>query len=231
MEVYLQKPEQKNISISFELDPFITEWASAQQRFITTITREFRELLPVRPQDFSSNPSNELGESYCKYRIFGGASTIVLNPNTLQLNFVNLNENDDETVIKIIQRSLDILLKDIGGYLRDRFHLTSNWHVQVINNGSAEVYLDQFTLKQSVDAVKTDATVEYQPSIKIILSDKDKNWVLHQSVEKSELLPNSLYVTTYIFVSSPEVATFEDQRQLVERIYDLADQAVGLRYT
>ena len=230
MEVHLQNPEREDLSISFELNPFIAEWASAQQRFITTIAREFSELLSVRPQNFSANLSNELGESHCKYRIFGGASTIVLTPNTMQLNFVSLNENDSEIVIEIIRRSLDVLLKDIGGYTKDRFHLTSNQHVRAVNSESADAYLDQFALKQSTYVVKTDTTVEYRPAVKIILSDKGNNWILHRSVEKSELLDNGLFVTTHIFISSPDVAAFEDQRQLVERINNLADQSVGLKY-
>ena len=214
----------------FDLDPFIIEWGATQTRFIAAITRELSDMLPVRSQDFSISPSTELGDSRCKYRIFGGPGTIVLNPDSLQLNFANLNENDYPVVIEITRRSLDLLLKDIGSYTGNRVSLTFYHHVRTVKSGDADVYLDQFTLKQPADTAKTELEIEYRPSVKIILSDKDKHWVLHRSVEKSELLPDSLFVSTNIFISSPDVKPFDEQRRLVERIYDLANQVVGLEY-
>ena len=183
-------------------------------------------MFSVRALDFSSNPSPELGESWCKYRIFGGASTIVLNPGALQLNFVNLNENDYPTVKEIIQKSKDVLSKAIGGYTRERVSLSSNLHVGTVEKGVADEYLEQFAVKQVADIAKTNSMIQYSPAVKVILSDNSKNavnWVVHRSVEKSEWLPDGLFVTTFIDVSSTGVMSFEDQVQVVERIYDLAD--------
>ena len=230
MEVHLRNPEREDLSISFGLAPFITEWAPAQTRFIAAIVRDLGELGPVRPLDFSSNPSPELGESRCTYRIFGGASTIVLDPETLRLNFTAINENDHQTVTEITCRTLNLLSKDIGGYTKDRVSLTSNRHVETVSEGDAGVYLEQFALKRAADIVKTDSEIEYGPAVKIILSDKENNWVLNRLVEKSGLLPDGLFINTLIFISSPAVTAFEEQKRLIDRIYALADQAVGLNY-
>ena len=230
MKIHIQKPAREDLSINFVLSPFITDWASAQTRFIAAIARELSDVLSVRAMDFSANPSSELGESWCKYRIFGGASTIVLNPGALQLNFVNLSENDYPTVKEIIRRSKGVLSKDIGGYTRERVSLSSNLHVGTVEKGVADVYLEQFAVKQVTEVAKTDSRILYSPAVKVILSDNSKNavnWVVHRSVEKSEWLPDGLFVTTFIDVSSPGVMSFEDQAQLVQRIYGLADQAVG----
>ena len=232
MEIHIQKPAREDLSISFELSPFITDWASAQMRFIAAIARELSGVLPVRAMDFSSNPSSELGESWCKYRIFGGASTIVLNPGALQLNFVNLSENDYPTVKEIIRRSKDVLSKDIGSYTRERVSLSSNLHVGTVEKGVADVYLEQFAVKQVADVAKTNSTIQYRPAVKVILSDNSNNavnWVVYRSVEKSELLPDGLFVTTFIDVSSSGVMSFEDQAQLILLINGLANQAVGQR--
>lgn len=201
-----------------------------QTRFIAALARELNVLFPVRAMDFSSNPSSELGESWCKYRIFGGASTIVLNPGALQLNFVNLSENDYPTVKEIIRRSKDVLSKDIGSYTRERVSLSSNLHVGTVEEGVADVYLEQFAVKQVADVAKTNSTLQYRPAAKVILSensDNAVNWVVYRTVEKSEWLPDGLFVTTFIDVSSPRVMSFEDQARLIQRIYGLADQAVG----
>ena len=164
MEVHLRNPEREDLSISFGLAPFITEWAPAQTRFIAAIVRDLGELGPVRPLDFSSNLSSELGESRCTYRIFGGASTIVLETETLRLNFTAINENDRQTVIEITRRALDLLSKDIGGYTQDRVSLTSDRHVETVSKGAAGAYLEQFALKRATDIVKTDLEIDYRPA-------------------------------------------------------------------
>ena len=232
MNIHIQEPAREDLSVNFVLSPFITDWASAQTRFIAAIARELSDVLSVRAMDFSSNPSPELGESWCKYRIFGGASTIVLNPGALQLNFVNLSENDYPIMKEIFQKSKDVLSIDIGGYTRERVSLTSNLHVGTVEKGVAGVYLEQFAVKQVADVAETNSIIQYSPAVKVILSDNSKNavnWVVHRSVEKSEWLPDGLFVTTFIDVSSPGVMSFEEQAQLVKQLYGLANQAVGLQ--
>ena len=230
MEVHLRKPEREDLSLSFGLAPFITDWIPTQTRFIAAIVRDLGELGPVRPLDFSSNSSPELGESRCTYRIFGGASTIVLDPETLRLNFTAINENDRQTVTEITRRALDLLSKDIGGYTQNRVSLTSNRHVETVNKGAADAYLEQFVLKQTTDIVKTDLEIEYRPAAKIILSDKEHNWALHRLVEKSGVLPDGLFINTLIFISSSGMTAFEEHKRLIDRIYALADQALELNY-
>ena len=233
MEIHILKPTKEDLSIKFDLAPFITDWAGTQAKFIAVIAREFGEFLSVRPQDFHSNLSMELGESWCKYRIFGGTSGIVLNPEALQLDFVSFNESNYPTVLTIIRKSLDVLLKEIGSHRKYSVSLTFNQHVGTVENGIADVYLNQFAWKQPADVVKLNSEIAYKPAVKVILSDnsdEERPWVLHRLVEKSEWLPDGLFVTTIIFVSSPEVTAFDDQHRLVRRIYALADQAVGLRH-
>ena len=230
MEVRLQKPKQEDLSVRFTLAPFITEWVSTQANFITAIAQKFGDWLPVRPQDFSSNPSDNLGEAWCMYRIFGGASTIVLRPDTLELNFVNLNENDRQSVIEIIRRSGSVLQQDIGSYTRCYVSLTSNRHAEIASDGNADLYLNQFALKQAVDMIKTDSDMEYKPAARVILSHKGGDWSVHRLVEKSDSLPDGLFVHTLVFIPSFELAEFDGQIKLLDRIFDLADEAVGLHY-
>ena len=125
-----------------------------------------------------------------------------------------------------------MLSKDIGGYTRERVSLSSNLHVGTVEKGVADVYLEQFAVKQVADVAETNSIIQYSPAVKVILSDNSKNavnWVVHRSVEKSEWLPDGLFVTTFIDVSSPGVMSFEEQAQLVKQLYGLANQAVGLQ--
>ena len=230
MEVRLRKPEREDLLIHFTLTPFIADWASTQTRFIAAIARELGDLLSIRPQDFYTNPSVGLGEVWCKYKISGGASTIVLHPDALRLDFKSVNENDRLTIIEIIRRSVSVLQQDIGSYARCYVSLTSNRHVVTVGDGSVDRYLDQFAWKQPTEIAKTDSDIEYSPAVKIILSNQQEGWYVHRLVEKSSLLPDGLFVNTLIFIPSFELAEFDEQEKLLDRIFDLADEAVGLSY-
>ena len=230
MEIHLQKPERENLSISLELSPFITDWVSARTAFMASVARELGDLLNVRPHDFYTNDSTELGESRCTYRIFGGASTIVLSPGTLHVNFGNIAESDYPTVMEIVQRSMDILSRDLGCYTRDHVSINSNEHLPVVENGSVDTYLAQFEWKNPTDTAAADVEIDYSPAMKIIFSDKQARWSLHRTVERSAVLPDGLFVTTMILIRSTQLTPFDEQRQLWARINDLANRAAGLTY-
>ncbi len=230
MKIQLRKAERQNLSITFELSPFITAWGAAETTFMAAIVRELGDLLSVRPHDFHSNDSSELGESRCTYRIFGGASTIVLSPGTLQLNFGSLTENDYPTVNEIIRQSTDILSRDLGCYGRDQVSINSSEHAPAVNDGAVDTYLAQFAWKEPIDIAAADMQIEYSPAAKITLSDKQGRWSLHRTLEKSAFLANGVFVTTMILIGSQQLTSFDEQRELWVRIDRLGDEAMGLTY-
>ena len=230
MEIQIQKPERENLSISFELSPFITDWVSARTAFMASVARELGDSLNVRPHDFYTNDPTELGESRCTYRIFGGASTIVLRPGTLELNFGSLTESDYPTVTKIVRRSIGILSRDLGCYARDHVSINSNEHVPLVENGVADAYLAQFTWKKPTDTAAADVEIEYSPAARVIFSDKQGRWSLQRTVEKSAFLADGLFLTTMILISSHQLTSFDEQAQLWSRLINLANQAVGLTF-
>ena len=230
MEIQAQKSERQNLSITFELSPFITDWTSAKAVFMAAIARDLGDLLSVRPHDFYSNDSAELGECRCTYRIFGGASTLVLSPGTLQLNFGSLTENDFPTATEIVRQCMDILSRDLGCYARDHVSINSSEHAPAVNSAAVDAYLAQFAWKEPTELAGADAEIEYSPAVTITLSDKQGRWSLHRTVEKSAFLPNGVFVTQTILISSQQLTSFDEQRQLWVRIDTLGDQAVGLTY-
>jgi len=123
-----------------------------------------------------------------------------------------------------------MLQKDIGSYARCYVSLTSNRHVVMVGDGSVDRFLNQFALQKTADMVKTDSNLEYSPTVKVILSDKGGGWSVHRLVEKSSLLPDGLFVNTLVFIPSFELAEFDEQKNLLDRIFDLSDKAVGLSY-
>ena len=129
--------DRVHVSVTFRLIPFIVEWGRARQAFVSCIAREFGDRLAVRPQDFSAASSADFGETWCRYRIFGGSSTITLRPDSLQLDFPGLQNVDHLLLEDLIEKGMEVLLPELGDYGRSSYSLASNCHVAV-EEGSAE---------------------------------------------------------------------------------------------
>ena len=97
--------DRDDVSARFNLNPFVTDWEAARQTFIACVADAFREPLNPRPEDFSTAFPTELGEAWCKYRMFGGSSTIVLRADSIAVTFSNIVRTDYALVSEILRRS------------------------------------------------------------------------------------------------------------------------------
>ena len=94
MNGLLVRTDRGNLSVTFDLSAFVTDWEGARKTFVAAIAERFREPLNPRPGDFSAASPTELGEAWCKYRIFGGSSSIVLSPSGTGHSALQIAEPD-----------------------------------------------------------------------------------------------------------------------------------------
>ena len=66
MNGLLVRADRGNLSVTFDLSAFITDWEAARKTFVAFVAARFRELLNPRPGDFSAASPSELGEVWCK---------------------------------------------------------------------------------------------------------------------------------------------------------------------
>ena len=102
MDAIRVRVERVDLSVTFALGRFISDWQSAQRTFIAGIVREYGALFPTRSQDFVANPSPLLSESWCRYMIMGNTAHISLCPDSLQLNFTGLRQEDVSNTVRTI---------------------------------------------------------------------------------------------------------------------------------
>lgn len=222
--------DRDHVSVTFHLIPFIVEWGRARQAFVSCIAREFGDRLAVRPQDFSAASSADLGETWCRYRIFGGSSgTITLRPDSLQFDFSGLPDAGYPLLVDLIEKGMEVLLPEIGDYGRSSYSLASNCHVAVME-GSAEDHVARLANKDMASTTASEPPVTYRPVAGFILGSDGENRVLRRTVEQSEILPNGLFIATHLFVAASVVATFEKERSWFDRISKIADRATGIEY-
>ena len=217
------------INVSFKLSRFIFDWSVAQQMFIVGIADKFQDWRPIRPQDFRMTPAYSPGDVRCECQLFGGACSIVLTTDMLQLRFVNVYRDAYPTIMETIRRSSEWLSSDFVSHERDWTSFSVAKHLQAMDDDTIDRYLDQFMIGEVDSVVKLESEVKYLPSVRIMLADDEGGWVLRRSVEKSEWIDNGVFVDTQIQIWPPFFATLEDrEKQLLLRLNRLADRAVGL---
>ena len=223
--------DRDEVSFTFQLSPFISDWERAKQTFVSCITRDFGDVLNrVLPRDFNSSLSSEPGEAWTTYRMYGGSSTMTLRPDSFQFVFPNLLATDYPVVNEIVRRGVTVLLNKLGSYGRHIYSLTTNRHLALLT-GTAEAYLARFSNLEIVKATEDVPGMEYRPSASFTLvGNADEYRVLRHSVEQSEVLPNGLFVTTHIFVSCSGLSSFENELRWMHELRQVADHAVGITY-
>lgn len=225
----LVRTDRGNLSIAFDLSAFITDWDLAKRNFVAGIAERFREPLNPRPSDFSAASSTELGEAWCKYRIFGGSSTIVLKADSLALSFSNIVSTDYQIVVEVARGTMERLLPALQGYERHSYMVTSNYHVHVVD-GRSDIYLAHHGSKDIGDSARGKSPMAYRPTVGFTLRTNDGYRVLRRTIEQSEALQNGLFISDHAFVSMPTLTGFEEELSWIEQSTALADRTAGIAH-
>ena len=221
-------PEPEQIELSIKLRHFITDWPSAQHRFVAGITRRLHDLTAIQPHDLDMSYGNSLGDASCTCRLFGGAASVVLNADTLKLSFSNVTRPAYEVVFEVVRRGWEFVTAEFPENGVAWFSLHSSQHVAASDDAAVDTYLGQFAHEGALSIAEQEEGIRYRPSIRVTLKEHDRHWQLHRSVEESTSLANGLFVTTSIYMPEPELEALGGFEQAVDRLHEMADRAVGL---
>ena len=219
--------DREEMSAKFNLSPFVTDWEAARQTFIECIADAFREPLNPRPEDFSTASPTELGEAWCKYRMFGGSSTIVLRTDAVAVTFSNIVRTDYALLSEILRRTVEVLLPKMRKYNEHWYHLSTSRHAAAVNGRADEYLARDASAKIKIPA--EEAEMECWPCIAFTLKTSDGYRVLRRTIEQSEVLGNGLFIADHLFVRTPEMTKFEDEARWVRRLSRAANRVAGLQ--
>ena len=229
MRILRVTPNPEQIELSIQLQQLITDWPSAQQKFVTGIPRRLHDLTAaIQPQDLSMRYGNSLGDASCTCRLFGGAASVVLNADTLKLSFANVTRPANKVVFETIRRTWEFLASEFRENGVAWFSLHSSQDVKPSDDAAVDTYLGQFAHEGAVATAEREVGIQYRPSIRVTFKEHDRHWQLHRSVEESTSLANGLFVTTSIYMPEFELKAFGGLEQGVARLREMADRAVGL---
>ena len=231
MKVLRVRLRDAEINVGFKLNRFITDWPSAQSEFISGIADAFREWLPIGPRDFSVTPAFALEDLRCKCRLFNGECEIVLGPETLKLDFKNVQPGTRPVFLETVRRASEWLVVALGDHGRDGLLFQTQAHLEALEAGAADAYVSQFASADAGELTKSEPNVKCLPSSRTVLSGEAEGWGLGRVVEKSAKIENGVFVATWVHVKYPDPSDpmgFDDQMRLLQRAEKLADRVVGL---
>ena len=228
MKVLRVRTHDATINASFKLSRFIADWPSAQSSFISGIADGFRDWLPIGPGNFSVTPAFALEDLRCRCRLFGGACSIVLTPEALQLDFENVKQGTRPVVLKTVRRASEWLADALGDHGRDRLSFQTFAHLEALEADAADAYLAQFMPAEADELMRSEPNVKCLPCSRIQLSGETEGWGLWRVFEKSLSIDNAVFVHTGVHVRSSDPMEFDDQMRLLDRVEKLADRVVGL---
>ena len=223
------RSDRGNLTVTFGLSAFITDWDWARKAFVAEISESFRDVLNPGPGDFSGEPSSDLGEAWCKFRIFGGTSTIILRADALTLTFTNVAGTDEPIIIQVVRTTMERLLPRLQCYERQSYLVNSNYHTHIVEGDSGD-YLEEHGSKVIKEAAEAATTAEYRPTVGFTLRSDDGRRVFRRTIEQSEALQNGLFVSDHTWVSLPGLTRFEEELSWRERTIEIANRAAGITH-
>ena len=229
MKVLQVRLHDATINVSFKLSRFIADWPSAPSKFISGIADRFRGWLPIGPRNFSVTPAFALEGLWCRCQLFGGACSIVLAPETLQLDFENVKQGTRPVILETVRRASGWLADALGDHGRDSLSFQTTAHLEALEADAADTYLAQFIPAETDELIRSEPNVKCLPSSRILLSGETEGWVLWRMFEKSLSIDNAVFVHTGIHVGSPDPMKFDDQVRLLDRAEKLAEAEARVR--
>ncbi len=230
MHDLLVRRDRRQLSLTFYLTAFITDWETAGRNFVAAVAERFRESLNPRPGDFSASSVTELGEAWCKYRIFGGPNHLALRADSMTLHFANIiNAGHDQIVLDLVQGTMDHLLPALESYARQSYAVFLNYHVDILG-GRADEYLARHGSDRIGHAASKEVTAEYRPVIGCTFRTRDGCRVFRRAIEQSESLRNGLFIVDQAFVSIPTLTEFDEELSWLTQTTELADRSAGIAY-
>ncbi|MCY4600767.1 MAG: hypothetical protein OXF27_12715 [Acidobacteria bacterium] len=229
MTVLHVRHHDASIQVVVKLTRFIADWPAAQQQFIGGIADGFRDWLPISARSFSVTPALALDDLRCRCQLFGGACSIILAPDTLRLDFMNVRQRDQPEVIETVRRSLDWLAAALGENGRDWMSFNTSAHMQAPDSATVDAYLGQFVPEDVDSILQMEPGARYLPSARMMCSGENGRWILRRVVEKSTVIDDGVYVDTRIDIRNPDPVGIGGHVELLARLDRLADSVVGLQ--
>ena len=179
--------------VNITISPPIFDWNRVPSRFFAMIHSVLSDKIAMNPSDFSGVPANNLGEIVARYSIFGGASNIALHSDRLLMEFPVLSPGDSGLVQRIVGHVFEVFRQAFPDHRYVTVQASFADHVYILDGNAVTDYLARYAIP-SVDSAFGEGNTMHLPGVRFGVVDAAAAWDARCVVEKSDFLPNGLYV-------------------------------------
>lgn len=179
----------------------IFDWERAARKFFATVYDAISPKYPISARELSLSQSIVLSDVSSRYSIFGGNSSVYLNPDKVGANFVGIQSRDIETAMDIqtaVQERFDSEFPEC--MVRS---VEYRWvgHVRLRDRAVGD-YLATFAPQLSGRPEITDFA--YKPGIRFRLSRAQPTAEFELTAERSLAFDDALFISRAISLGLPD---------------------------
>jgi hypothetical protein len=219
----------QNIQLTF-VRP-ILDWDGLMPKYFNMILTSVGDRIPVLASQFSASVPGKISDTYARYNIYGGASSITLFPEKLVFDFPQLLPPDIPLVRDLLRIVHDAFAADFSQAIYGRVDLQISEHIELLPPSTVAGFLAPYQIKNVAKAfAEVEAVVE--PAIRFAAKNSKPPRTYATMAEQSLLNAAALYVwETISLTDATAVPTFDDKFKLVAQIGALALKAFNLEHS
>lgn len=219
------KWQRISLRVNIIVSPFFFDWHGIAPRFFQMIHDALSDDIAVNPGDFSMSASNNLADVVARYDIFGATSNVSLRSDRLTMEFPNLIPEDEQLVLRILEKVATAFPLAFPGHRYSRVHASLFQHGAVPDDVAVTEYLARHGNAVTDNAFGEMETV-YQPAVRFSIRATEGTWRATCTLEQSEILPNGMFMDLdVVFPSVDESSGFQDW---VKSFHVVADGCKGV---
>jgi hypothetical protein len=215
----------ENYQLTFDRPIF--DWTGVMQNFFDLIFKRVGARIPISVNEFSTYAPGKLSETYARYNVYGGPSSISLFADRLTIDFPNLLPADIPLVGELLKITHDGFAAEFTQVSYRRVDIQSGAHMEVLPPDSVKELLAHYQIK-SVEDTFREAGAVTEAGIKFAAKSSSPPWSYSLMAEQSLLNAAAVYVfSSTSLTDAKTVPTFEEKIKLTASIADLALKSFG----
>jgi hypothetical protein len=228
MAIYKFKPLRSSIRADALFTRPILEWEHVNTRFFVMVYDALAGKTNPSVAQFSVEPANVLAEVRVRYRLFGGAASIFIQPDRLVFDFPDLVPPADYPIVTdVIEAIHDAFPKAFPELKYERVETQSVAHLDLVEIGAIERFLGRYEIALTENAFS--APVVMQPGLKFTVVAQDQSWQCALIAERSLLSATALFVMLNMSIRNLDNApSYSDKMARIRTVTNSVMRLIGL---
>ncbi|MCY4463499.1 MAG: hypothetical protein OXC26_24365 [Albidovulum sp.] len=184
---------RSSVRVNITISPPIFDWNGVASRFFAMIHDALSDKINVNLSNYGTVPAINLGEVVARYSIFSGQSNIALYSDRLSMEFPVLLSEDSDLAQLIVEHVFVAFREAFPDHRYVTVHANLADHLEILDENAVTDYLTRYAIP-SVDSVFGEGNAVHLPGVRFGVVDAAAAWDARCIIERSDFLPNGLYV-------------------------------------